>query len=411
MYNENILIINSLDRDHTQDSSFTYTFSFNSSNNDKDKRGQIYKLYKDIKSIFITHIIMPNIYIDISAVHGSKQLGYINTVNNTSSTHPVSFPRIASLPYLLVNIEQLNGNISGTKKHNNISTASFVYSHNITRTSLPSNMTTSFFYDDYSSTVKQHVNYNKQNLGEGIMLDTNKEQVVFINLSTNPMNINKEILDNLTVSIIKPDGKLIKQLNNHLTIKEIGSCKKKITVTGNSNVQFTYIQPLRETLFLSQDGFTQTILPHTYIDTVSTIGGQYNHILNRSIYTNLTSDLIFESRKIEIICNQYFSSEEYCIGDTLQLSNIIVNDNINLRKFCEFDEHTIIGLRKENINSSLYNIIEISPKTTIDIYSGNQTHDYFGLNNMINNESIYTDISGTIMNKNNQTIMNMIITN
>ena len=411
MSNDNILIINSLDRDITQDSSFTYTFSFNSSDSHKDKKGHIYKLYKNIQSIFITHIIIPNIYIDIRAVHGSKQLGYINTINNSSSTFPVSFPRLANLPYLLVNIEQLNGNVSGTQKHNNVSTASFVYSHNINKNALSSNMSTSFFYDSGSSKIKQHVNYNKQNIGEGILLDTNKEHVVFINLSTNPMDIKKELLDNLTISIRKPNGELIKQLNNHLTIKQIGSFKKKITISGNQKYQFSYNQQLRENLFLSQEGFTEEILPHTYIETTSNVGPNFNHELNHPIYTNLTSDIIFESRKIEIICNEYFSSEEYCIGDTLKLFNLIINDNINLRKFLEFEDHTIIGLRRENINSSLYNIIEISPKTTIDIYSGNQSHDFFGLDVMENNESIYKNISGTILNVNNQSIINMIITN
>ena len=45
----NILIINSIDRNLDDSSSFEYTFDFN---NQSDKTGNIYKLYKNIKSIF-----------------------------------------------------------------------------------------------------------------------------------------------------------------------------------------------------------------------------------------------------------------------------------------------------------------------------------------------------------------------
>ena len=114
--------------------------------------------------------------------------------------------------------------------------------------------------------------------------------------------------------------------------------------------------------------------------------------------------LIFESRKIEIECEEYFSSEEYKIGDTLLFKNISGVNN-NIVSFLERVEgHTIVSMRKSNSSSTFYNIIEILPDISVDLKTGEETVNYFELN-----EGNNKDISGKLINRDNQHLISINI--
>ena len=120
---------------------------------------------------------------------------------------------------------------------------------------------------------------------------------------------------------------------------------------------------------------------------------------------------VFESRKIEIICKTYFSSEEYKIGDTLILRNL---DSINVGKdLTTFLErplgHTIVSLRRQEENTTLYNIIEILPQIVIDKSSGLETIHFFGLETDVDDS--FKTMSGNIMNRDNQNFISINIKN
>ena len=118
-----------------------------------------------------------------------------------------------------------------------------------------------------------------------------------------------------------------------------------------------------------------------------------------------------ESRKIEIKTKEFFSSDEYRLGDRIYFKNIDVN-NTNLKVFLEREVgHTIISLYAIDSSNTIitkpnyYNVIEILPK-----FSKNDgitfTEDYFGLQGSANEIS---PTSGKLLNLDNQLMINLNI--
>ena len=129
--------------------------------------------------------------------------------------------------------------------------------------------------------------------------------------------------------------------------------------------------------------------------------------------TTNSHDFSLESRKIELRMNEYFSSEEYRLGDRIYFKNIILNNtNEELKRFLGKEEgHTIISMYAIDLNNNIlttvdyYNVIEILPK--FEKNDGLNTNiDYFGLNDL---DGTVEDVDGKMINLDNQVVINFSI--
>ena len=186
-------------------------------------------------------------------------------------------------------------------------------------------------------------------------------------------------------------------LNDSLTLKNIKSSTFEISVSiDGSKITYTGSQ-LRTGLYI-KNGTGDVNDNSVIIKKKSNI-----YTLNKSTDLKGTTDIIFESRKIEIECNEYFSSEEYKKGDTIIFKNI-KNLPSDLTAFLERKKgHTIVSLGRTNENTTLYNIIEILTDINIDLKTGEEIIINFGLGNT------GIDTTGNLINRDNQHLITVDI--
>jgi hypothetical protein len=398
-----VIVVNSIDREWGYGSTFNYTFNFNNGG----ISGNLISSIKNIKGFYIESIIMPNIFIDIFSVHGCKKLGLLPSLNGDINTNNLSFSRISDLRYIVVEIRELRGNISGSHNINNKASAVFMFDTLIPKLSHSNLQTTS--YQD-SSEIKYYTNSHLKNRGEGIMSDTNHDYIVLKNISREPTMYIKDMLSSINIKFFSPNGKNLTLMNDILSIKSIGSTR--VQASGMSNVgtkTFTTNVVLREGLYVDRtDGLL--VDDNTYVINKSS----NTYTLNRDLSNTIVTDTYFESRKIEITSSEYFSSEEYKIGDTLVFKKLaskteslsIIPDNELITFLERGGGHTIVGLRKGSGTGTLYNIIEILPLISIDLLSGVETTNFFGLEG-----TTFYNMSGTIINRDNQNVVSINIKN
>ena len=397
----NIIVVNSIDREWGYGTAFNYTFNFNNGG----VSGNLYDSIKNIKEFYIESIVMPNIFIDIFSVHGCKKLGLLPSLNGDINTNNLSFPRISDLRYIVVEIRELSGNISGSHHINNKASAVFMFDTMIPKMS-HSNLQTTTYQD--SSHIKHHTNSHLKNRGEGIMYDTNHDYIVLKNISGESTMYGKDILSSINLTFFRPDGKKLSLMNDILSIKSIGSTRVQASGMSNFGTNiFTTSVLLQEGLYIDR---TNGLLldDNTYIINKS----DNNYTLNRDLSDNIVTDTYFESRKIEITSCEYFSSEEYKIGDTLVFKKLasktgtlsIIPDKELITFLERVEGHTIVGLRKES--GTLYNIIEILPQISIDLLSGVETAHFFGLEG-----TTFYNMTGNIINRDNQNVVSINIKN
>ena len=112
----------------------------------------------------------------------------------------------------------------------------------------------------------------------------------------------------------------------------------------------------------------------------------------------------------KLVMKNYFSPEEYKVGDTILIRNVSITDNTINSGFKQFLEkqsgHIIIALEDSNngSNKTFVNTIIIGCKTTIDHSTGSISLDTFG--NISLAENI---IDGTLINLNNQHLIKLSI--
>ena len=203
-------------------------------------------------------------------------------------------------------------------------------------------------------------NGNHNNIGESIVDNAMTDMIYFKNI-TNEKKIFEtpiNILNNLLISFYKPDGEEIKLFRDFLTIKHIKSTKFQIdgsdiasntegTIkfnTGNSN--------LRSGLLISGEDVPLNTFIMSMKDT---------NIINVNNVNIPSKTYTFYSNKIEIVCNTFFSSEEYKLGDIIHFRNVNLNSsyskNQNYQDFRKKKGHVIVGLSKSYPSTSTFIIL------------------------------------------------------
>jgi hypothetical protein len=471
-----VVVLNSIDR-IKEDTTFDYTFNFGDKRD--DRRGVLYKAVNNVTEFHIEYIVIPNLFINVKEVHAVQQLGMLPFKNEDLNHSNFSFPKLSDLKYINVHVNELNGNVIGSS--NKKSSSMFIIDNIIPKSSTAS-LVKNYYLDE--SVIKVHKRTGLKNKGESIM-DEPHTYLVLKNVSSEPTLFKKNILSSINLKFYKPNGESIKLLNDKLTIKNVFSTAVSPFVQSvylddgtevisagervlNSTVSGfeTDSRYLREGLFMAPRLFSAHLDKNpinVFIKETTSIPGdvlgefytaRYNRLLVNDddlppqptdAYDPLgENNLEFQSKLIEITCNEYFSCEEYKIGDTIHFKDIAIpespgdyNKYPQLTKFLSRDEgHTIIGLSRDPghhrrpyafYQTTLYNIIQILPKTTMDLTQGFEDVDFFGLQELrrVSNPDFYCgnnnndhecinierDLSGYILNDDLQNLVSINVKN
>ena len=464
----NVIILNSIDR-IISDTTFDYTFNFGDKRD--DRRGVLYKSVDNVSEFHIEYIVIPNLFINVKEVHAVQHLGMLPFENEDVNHSNFSFPKLSDLKYINVHVNELNGNVIGSS--NKKSSSMFIIDNIIPKSSTAS-LVKNYYLDD--SDIKVHKRTRLKNIGESIM-DEPHTYLVLKNVSSEPTLFKKNILSSINLKFYKPNGESIKLLNDKLTIKNVFSTAvapfiKSVFLEDGTRFLYSTVSEfetnsahLREGLFLATrmfNPFSDKNPINVFIKETTSIPGdvygefytaKYNRLLKNDDdlppqptdeYDPGFGGIEFHSKLIEITCGEYFSSEEYKIGDTIHFKDIVIPESPGdykkypqLTKFLSRDEgHTIIGLSRYNFHNyrpysvfqtTLYNIIQILPNTTLDLVQGrHQTVDFFDLQelrqvanpefvNFGENDAecthIERDLSGYILNNDLQNLVSINVKN
>jgi len=290
----NIIVINSKDRDYNLYTNYNFCINFNSNS----KFLNINKTFKNIVSIEFLYLIIPNIYVDI--IEG---LSLFNKQIIKYNENPINLMRIGDLPYLLLNISEIK-NTESFGSNNQINKACFI---------LKLDDKNELTYSNGGNTSISGSTFTSNgNLNNGIVATIEKKIMYFKDISETPIMFNsnpQSYLNNLEISLMTPEGKLLSNLNNYL------ECNTLVSV-GNDTDESPF--------------------------------------------------------KINIEFKQYFCGDEYNIGDKIIFKDISFGNNSNsdLVNFLLKEEgHTILehGGKGSGSLSKLFSKISIGPDYFIDL--------------------------------------------
>lgn len=214
-YNDTLLIINSKDRYYESDE-LTYNFSINftSMSNSLSKNATINKNFKNIVSIELLELIIPNIYVNQMEVVCLYDEGYITskTATNENSNH-ILCEKISDLPYLILNMSELENNNLGTNKE--INKSSFIIK-----------------YDDYKDKTNNSGSYTNNGLNVFEIGNINNSTIAisdrklltykpFGELSINYNSQPRNYLKNIKIDIMTPNGISLTNLSDYMTLNAI----------------------------------------------------------------------------------------------------------------------------------------------------------------------------------------------
>ena len=399
------IVINSLDRNWENGDS---TFSFYL--NHDDIIGILSKSYSNITSIHVQSLIIPNFFIDINSVHCSQNIGLTQKNNGLLMRHIPSFPRLSDLKYLILQIDTLKGNLSGSSSLLNDISSVFIYDNTI-QSSTFSNLTQNVSLDSNNNT-QMFSDTNIFNQGEGVLYNTRNEFLVFKNVSDEKDSIDEKTVSNMEINVLKPDGEVITLLNDSLSLKNISSPNfivenNPVTITNRNMVLQNANNNIQEGMFVDSTFFTESNI--VVVKKTSSTVFELDRFPGQNSVNQIIS-LNFRTKKIEIECDEYFSSEEYRLGDIMLFKNI-AGVNQLLSSYLYRDKgHSIVGLGKSDKTSTFYNKIEILPEFKISKQTGSETLNYFGLNTVNTDQpSAPLEISGKTINFQNQMFIGMDI--
>ena len=427
-----LLIINSKDRDWkgtaelTSDpDTFNYTVKFAPTTDQGEFTGQsqlahFLTNFRDITEIEFTHVILPNIYVDLETMHNLYDDNHkiiTSSSRTTIDSRNIRLPRLTDLPYISLIINEIGTTIEGTNSLLNTTTAVLVTEEIKILTNDNSGK-----YSNNTAVASTTYEYN--NLGKNLIANSEPVLIKFVNITPWKKIYNpnpKSGINILNISFFDPDGKQIKLLDDYLDIDSVGLVNTDSsggitsftdntnTATGSNTLTTTVSNAWatsQNNVVISSDyfatnnsGTNPSITMSTSIDgltiTVSITDGEgflENDIIRISDPGNLSTEKItfyvkeVSGTSISINTKTYFSPEEYKIGDKLLISKakLLLTDyyEINnldtgrLENFLNRDEgHFIIGIgeSKKSTNVStcnMYNQIQIPLSYTLNKTTG-----------------------------------------
>tara|TARA_Y100000591_G_scaffold331483_1_gene365545 strand:- start:46 stop:2796 length:2751 start_codon:yes stop_codon:yes gene_type:complete len=316
---ESILIVNSRDRDLTNETAFNFTINFGTISTKNKKKISIDDNLKNITSVELQGVILPNVYIETKKI---VSLFDKNIINSTEKA--MRFKRLSDLPYLLLNISEL-GNLNSFGSNKVINKSTFVL---VLHDSVPSSNNNSGNYTKAGTTFTENVN-----LSNTAVADTDKTFLYFKDFSkaiikyTSPQNH----IGNLKVNITTPDGKTIEPLTDFLE-------PRRMFKYGNGTTSNPYKLRVKFHKYFSADEYR--------------IGDRILFKSGRDFFTNETQKYLINLEMEKYSVNT--KEELYAIYDQqiidfydVRRTDIINKNLVNPNRELEFETNTYNVLLEE----------------------------------------------------------------
>jgi hypothetical protein len=311
------------------DNTYNFSIHFSPGNNELSS---INRTFKNVTSITFIDFIIRDAYVDLQHANYLLNKGILGLSNS------IRLERLSDLPYLILEITDINNINYGT--NNSINKSSFILKYDDDK-DIRNNSGT-------FTTYSEGDNLQYKNVNNSLLPETNNKMLYYKCFSESPMNYNpspKGTMKNMKICIKTPQGKVLEKMNNYLTI------------TG-----------------IIKDG---------------------SNLLNISF-------------------SEYFSPEEYSLGDRIILKNVSVTGSlqrkIDLETYLNDSNGLLILSHGDNLGSTkMYKSLSVSFKNDLlkesSISSAANTYieDTFGLGN----SSI--TCSGTLINSSQQILLGLEI--
>lgn len=349
---DNLLIAYSGDKNVLGgETTFNYTINFNESQSGNSRASAFFNIsLKNIRSISIIDVIMPNFYLDLPLLHGlANQFYYTPLGDNTSftsNTKPAEHddnirimrpPRLQDLPFILLKIQGLDGDMKGTNT-------------------------------DIDSSI--------------CMLTI--EQV---RSSTNNASGTYEVLNK-----VAPDS--FKNFNNNPELKRVqkGNCGEHILADTDKNILYFKNKTKIQKNFFPNPLARLGALKIDFFDHLGNPLKFQHEYLEIDQLELITPGLALEGGPapnpsstgfLELTTKQLYSPDEYRVGDLLVFQNVQTNPrNISIESFLNRKEGHILLQHKiasrikagansfENYFNKFYIFSQVKPELTIPYVDG-----------------------------------------
>lgn len=418
------IYINSKDRTIPNEATFNFNVSFG---NNVPYNSSVLKTFKNIKSLEIENVIIPDFYIDLEELHACKANDTITLETNQpiDKSHQVNFKKLSDLPYIVLRIREFSQNGYGT---NNVLNDCFAILMNDHIRDLGNDSRQN--YSVSNNTLTTQDNFGKR-LVSNIKGNTINN---FINIGSKKMfqPTPKGVLNNLEISLHNPNGTMLEFMNDHLNGIECYNYTNSVAVASVANINDlptpaeidSYTLQNNDKVLLKDQTTDSENGIYTYNDNgggtltrdsdLETINKTFyieNGTTNKTkVFRRISSTIFRRENCLKIKMNQFFSSEEYKIGDTILLSSLEFgsNDNERLSKFLKRESgHTIINLFDDTNNSStMVNTIVIMVESNVNNINGVVDYEDFSIG--IGNKPTFNSLK--IINESLQFCIQMNIT-
>ena len=189
----------------TGDNCYDFSIYFSPGNN---QSSSINTSFKNVKSIKFLNLVIRDAYVNLDEVN------YLFNRQVLAINNGVRLERLSDLPYLILEVTDIHNINYGT--NNNINKASFILKYDDDK-DIRNNSGTYISYE-----LNDNLEYN--NINNSIIPETNNKVLYYSCFSETDMNFypsTKGILKNMKITLKTPNGKILKKMNDFLTIKSI----------------------------------------------------------------------------------------------------------------------------------------------------------------------------------------------
>lgn len=198
-----LIVINSIDREYKNDNTSKYSISVN---NNTSIRGNLRNKYNNIFSICISHLFIPNKYIDLKTLHGLKASG----TKITNTAHP-SLQKLNDTQYIILKISDIKNNVDGTNSDIFNCTSLLVIDDAVTRSNNSGG---------YTVSGSNYVSVG--NIGQNLVSGADNSLIAYKTICAPKIFMKpKSSLSDLKIELFLPNGKRISYLNDYLVIDNI----------------------------------------------------------------------------------------------------------------------------------------------------------------------------------------------
>jgi len=187
------------------DNTYNFSIHFSPGNNELSS---INRTFKNITSISFVDFVIKDAYVDLNKVNYLYNKGVLSLSNS------IRLERLSDLPYLILEITDINNINYGT--NNSINKSSFILKYDDDK-DIRNNSGT-------FATYSEGDNFQYKNINNSLIPETNNKMLYYKCFSESPMNYSptpKGTLKNMRICIKTPQGKIIQKMNNYLTITSI----------------------------------------------------------------------------------------------------------------------------------------------------------------------------------------------